>query len=341
MRRKIRWAKLLSALVVVATVLGAIRGQEQFRLATLLGLDEYFYVPEDNPLTPQKIELGRRLFFDTRLSADHTISCASCHKPELAFSDGLTISTGAGNRKGPRHTPALVNLVYATSFFWDGRVATLEEQVLHPIQNPVEMNLTLEELNARLKADASYLAEFRQAFADRLDANDDGINSNNIARALASFIRTLRFGNSPFDRFQNGDTVALSAEARRGLNLFRGKANCVACHVGPNFTDNQFHNTGVAVKSGDYGRYGVTGMEKDRGAFKTSTLREVARTAPYMHNGSIATLEEVIEFYDRGGNRNPNLDPEIRRLRLTEDEKAELLTFLKLLTGASPLTDSP
>lgn len=334
--KAIRWICWLIAFTFVCWHAIA---QEQSRLSTPLGLDEYFQIPEDNPLTPERIELGRKLFFDPRLSADHTISCASCHKPELAFSDGQTISAGVGNRKGERHTPALVNLAYGKSFFWDGRVATLEEQVLHPIQNPVEMNLTLEELNARLKRDVSYIAEFHRAFTDRLDANDDGVNSNNIVRALASFIRTLRFGNSPFDRFQSGDRTALSAEARRGLNLFRGKANCVACHVGPNFTDGQFHNTGVAVKSGDLGRYAVTGDEKDRGAFKTPTLREVARTAPYMHDGTRATLEEVVEFYNRGGNRNTNLDPELRPLRLTQDEKAALVAFLKSLTGASTLTN--
>jgi cytochrome c peroxidase len=311
------------------------RGQERFRLPTALGLDEYFYVPEDNRLTPEKIELGRRLFFDKLLSADRSIACSSCHKPELAFSDGLTVSVGIGGRKGTRSAPAIINRAYGKSFFWDGRAAALEEQVLHPIQNPIEMNLTLEELTTRLKADANYTEEFLRAFAD-------GVTPINVARVLACFVRTLRSGNSPFDKFQLGDQAALSSEARRGLELFRGKANCVACHVGPNFTDEQFHNTGVAWHDGrfaDDGRYAVTQQEKDRGAFKTPTLREVSRTAPYMHDGSITTLEEVIEYYNRGGNLNPNIDNEVRRFRLTTEEKRALLTFLRSLNGTNAQRD--
>jgi len=316
---------LCSAILMTAAVVD-IRGQEHLRPSTPLGLDEYFYVPEDNPLTQEKVELGRRLFFDKLLSADRSISCASCHKPELAFSDGLTVANGVANRKGTRNSPAIINRAYGKSFFWDGRVETLEEQVLHPIQNSLEMNLTLDELVARLTADSHYLDTFKRAFTD-------GITSANVARALASFVRTLRSGNSPFDRSQNGDQTALSAEARRGLELFRGKANCTACHTGPNFTDEQFHNTGVSWGRGDFGRYRVTSKQKDRGAFKTPTLREIARTAPYMHDGSIATREEVIEYYDRGANANPNLDPELRPLRLTGEEKQALAAFLRALNG--------
>lgn len=319
-------------ILVMAVGLGVALGQEQFRLQTPLGLDEYFSIPEDNPLTPEKIELGRRLFFDKLLSADRSIACASCHKPELAFSDDLTVSIGVSNRKGARNAPAIINRAYGKSFFWDGRAQLLEEQVLGPIQNPLEMNLTLDELAARLKADASYAAAFKRVFAD-------GISSANVARALASFVRTLRSGNTAFDAFQNGNSAALSAEARRGLEIFRGKANCTACHVGPNFTDEQFHNTGVAWRDGrvtDDGRYAVTRQEKDRGAFKTPTLREVVRTAPYMHDGSIATLEEVIDYYDRGGNHNPHLDQELHPLRLAIEEKRALAAFLKALTRALP-----
>jgi cytochrome c peroxidase len=303
---------------------------QQFRLGTPLGLDEYFPVSEDNPLTPQKIELGRRLFFDKLLSSDRSVACASCHKPELAFSDGLTVPIGVTNHRGTRNAPAIINRAYGKSFFWDGRAQTIEEQVLDPIQNPAEMNLPLDELIARLKAEPSYVDAFQQTFSD-------GISAANVSRALASFVRTLRSGNTSFDEFQNGNSAALSAEARRGLQLFRGKANCVACHVGPNFTDEQFHNTGVAWRDGqftDAGRYAVTQQEKDRGAFKTPTLREVSRTAPYMHDGSLATLKEVIEYYDRGGNANPHLDAEIRPLHLTLEEKTYLLAFLNALNGS-------
>jgi cytochrome c peroxidase len=162
----------------------------------------------------------------------------------------------------------------------------------------------------------------------------NGISAPNVARALASFVRSLRSGDAPYDRFEEGDPAALSAEARRGLELFRGKANCTACHIGPNFTDEQFHNTGVSWGKGDLGRYRVTQEEKDRGAFRTPTLREIARTAPYMHDGSLATLADVIEYYDRGGKRNPYLNEALRSLRLTAEEKQDLLAFLKSLTGA-------
>lgn len=319
---------LLCLLIMIAT-LRLAPGQERFRLSTPLGLDEYFFVPEDNPLTPEKIELGRRLFFDKLLSADRTISCASCHKPELAFTDGLVVPVGVGHRQGTRNAPALINRAYGKSFFWDGRAETLENQALQPIQNPVEMNLTLDELTGRLKTDTAYAAEFQRVFGD-------GITSTNVARALASFIRTLRSGDSPFDKFQNGEQAALSPEARRGLELFRGKANCVACHVGPNFTDEQFHNTGISWGKGDLGRYHVTGKEADRGAFKTPSLREVARTAPYMHDGSLATLEAVIEFYNRGGNKNPHLDEEIRPLKLSPQERQDLISFLRTLSNIAP-----
>jgi cytochrome c peroxidase len=314
-------------LFLSAALLAYARGQEPFRIAAPLGLDEYFHIPEDNVLTPEKIELGRRLFFDKRLSSDRSISCSTCHQPELAFSDGRRFSVGVGNRRGVRHAPAIINRAYGRSFFWDGRASSLEEQVLDPIQNPIEMNLTLGTLVAILKEDAEYRRQFKRAFSD-------GVTAANAARALASFARTIRSGNAPVDRFQNGDLGALSEPERRGLGLFRGKANCVACHVGPNFTDEQFHNTGVSWGSGDTGRFSVSGKAEDRGAFKTPTLREVSRTAPYMHDGSLTALEEVIEYYDRGGNQNPRLDRELRPLRLTAEEKGALLSFLRALNGS-------
>ena len=240
---------------------------QQFSLTTPVGLDEYFPVPEDNPLTPQKIELGRRLFSDKLLSSDRTIACASCHQPKLAFGSDLPLPIGLANRQGARHAPAIINRAYGKSFFWDERAQTIEEQVLDPIQSPAEMNLTLDELITRLKAEPNYVKSFQQTFPD-------GITTANVARSLASFVRALRSGNSPFDKFQNGEREALSPEARRGLELFRGKANCVACHVGPNFTDEQFHNTGVDWRDGrfaDDGRYAVTKQERDRGAFKMPT----------------------------------------------------------------------
>jgi cytochrome c peroxidase len=220
-------------------------------------------------------------------------------------------------RKGRRNAPALINRGYGRSFFWDGRIATLEEQVLKPIQDPNEMDLTLAEAGSRVKLDES-----------------------TIARALASYVRSILSGDSRFDRFINGDRRALTPEQQLGLQIFRGKGNCTACHVGPNLTDERFHNTGIAWRDGkltDPGRFAVTGKDEDHGAFKPPTLREVSRTAPYMHDGSLATLEDVIDFYDRGCRPNPNLDPEVRPLRLSAAEKQSLVVFLRALSGR--LTD--
>lgn len=283
-------------------------------LAIPLGLDLYMPVPEDNPVTAERIDRGRELFFDTRLSRDRTIACASCHDPERAFSDGRPVAIGVFNRVGRRSAPALVNRGYGRSFFWDGRAATLEDQVLQPIQDPNEMDMTLPEVSARV-----------------------GIPIEEVSRSLASFVRSLLSGDSPFDRFINGDRSALTTEQQSGLQLFRGKANCTACHVGPTFSDERFHNTGVAWRSGrllDEGRSAVTGRVDDRGAFKTPTLREVARTAPYMHDGSVLTLSDVVEFYDKGGSTNAGLDPELRPLHLTAVEKDAIVSFLHALNGA-------
>jgi len=303
--------------------------QQRYRPPTPLGMDEYYPVPESNELTAAKVALGRRLFFDRGLSVDRSIACASCHRPDRAFSDTVALSPGARGRHTLRNTPSILNRAYGRSFFRDGRSPTLEATVLRPITNPNEMGLELSEALSRLRSDRTYVASFGEVFAD-------GITRPNLARALASYVRTLRAGDAPFDRYIDGDRNALSEEAETGFRLFAGKAGCVACHLAPTFSDEKLHNTGVFVESGDPGRYGVTGDEADRGAFKTPTLRNVSLTAPYMHDGSLATLEEVIEFYDRGGNPNPNRDPEIRALRLTEQEKGQLLAFLEALTGVVP-----
>ncbi|MBI4902760.1 MAG: cytochrome-c peroxidase [Acidobacteria bacterium] len=268
-----------------------------------LGLDLYLPAPEDNPLTAEKIELGRRLFFDRRLSRDGSTSCSTCHDPERAFSDDRAVAVGVFGRKGRRNSPALINRGYGRLFFWDGRVSTLEDQVLKPIEDPNEMDLPLAEAAARVS-----------------------LTPTEISHALASFVRSILSGDSPYDRFVNGVRTALSADQQAGLQIFRGKANCTACHVGPNFTDERLHNTGIAWCDGK-----LTDTGAGQGNFKTPTLREVALTAPYMHDGSLATLEEVIEYYDRGGNRNPQLDPELRPLHLTAGEKRQLLDFLHSL----------
>jgi cytochrome c peroxidase len=278
-----------------------------------LGLDIYMPVPAANPLTPAGIELGRKLFFDTDLSRDRSVACATCHDPKRAFSDGRRLARGVGGAEGTRNAPALINRGYGRSFFWDGRAGTLEQQALEPIFNPLEMALSPAELEQRMKLPAS-----------------------EIAAALASYVRTLRSGASRFDRFSSGQADALSALEKAGLEVFRGKGHCVTCHVGPNFTDEEFHNTGVAWRDGNWtdpGRFAVSGAEQDRGAFKTPTLRDLVLTAPYMHDGSFATLEEVVDFYSEGGRRAPNLDAEIRARRFSADEKLALVAFLRALRG--------
>ena len=271
-----------------------------------LGLDLYVPVPEDNPLTAEKVALGRRLFRDPRLSRDGTIACTSCHDPARAFTDGRSVAVGVSGRQGRRNVPTLVNRAWGRLFFWDGRVRTLEEQVLRPIEDRNEMDLPARDAAARM-----------------------GISTSELSQALAGYVRSIMSGDSPYDRFNAGDRNALNDEQHTGLNIFRGKGNCVRCHVGPTFSDESLHNTGVAWRDGRLADEG--GGE---GTFKTPTLREIARTAPYMHDGSLDSLQQVVEFYDRGGNTNPTLDPEIRPLRLTEGEKRALVAFLSSLTGA-------
>jgi cytochrome c peroxidase len=270
-----------------------------------LGLDLYLPVPDANPLTAEKVALGRQLFSDARLSRDDSVSCATCHHPDRAFSDALPTSVGILGRTGRRNAPALINRGYGRIFFWDGRATTLEAQVLMPIADPNEMGFTPEDAAARV-----------------------GLTTGELAQALASYVRSILSGNSPFDRFVNGDRTALSAEAQRGLQLFRGKGNCTACHVGPNFTDEKLHDTGIAWRNGARFDAGA-----GNGTFKTPTLREVARTSPFMHDGSLATLEAVIDFYDQGGHPNPYLDVEIRPIHFTSEDKHDLAAFLDALTG--------
>ena len=278
-----------------------------------LGLDIYMPVPASNPLTREKLLMGRMLFFDKRLSSDGTLACASCHDPNRAFSDGRAVARGFKGAEGARNAPALINRGYGRFFFWDGRSDSLEKQVLQPIFNPIELSLTESELVRRT-----------------------GMKVSDISAALASYVRTIRSGDSRFDRYAAGRRNSLNALEKAGLQLFRGKGGCSGCHIGPNFTDERFHNTGVAYRDGlllDEGRFVVSADPRNHGAFKTPTLREIARTAPYMHDGSLATLEDVVEFYSEGGRPNPNLDPEIRPRRFNSGEKLALVAFLKTLSG--------
>lgn len=287
-----------------------------------LGLPPLKY-PADNPMTAAKVALGRQLYFDPRLSEDEKVSCASCHDPTKGWTSGAQFSTGVGGQLGGRNGPTILNTAYQQFQFWDGRVATLEEQALGTIQNPAEMNIQLDELERKLNKIEGYREQFRKIFGT-------DVTRENIAKSLAAFERTVLSGDAPYDRFQAGDKKALSDSAQRGFELFTGKARCSTCHSGPNFTDNAFHNVGIGMDrpEPDTGRRVHSKIKGDHGSFKTPTLREVTRTAPYMHNGSIKSLEDVVEHYNRGGVPNPHLDEEIRPLNLTKEEKADLVRFL-------------
>lgn len=291
-------------------------------------------VPHDNALTPARIELGQKLFFDPRLSGSQWISCASCHNPGLGWSDGLPTAIGDGMKTLPRATPTIVNAAFNKIQMWDGRARTLEEQALGPIVADGEMRQSMPILLTRLNAIPGYVDLFARAYPG------EGVNEKTLGKALASFERTVISRNAPFDRWIGGDRNAIGPAAKRGFALFEGKANCVACHQGYNFVDDGFHNIGLKPTPGqteDLGRYTQRKVNMLKGAFKTPTLREIALTAPYMHNGMYTTLEEVVDHYNRGGDVKDNLDPNIEPLNLSREEQADLVEFMKTLTGA-PIT---
>lgn len=283
--------------------------------------------PEDpqNPATPAKVELGRQLFEDTRLSGDQSLSCESCHPAEMGYAEAVPFSAGAEGQPMPRHTPTLLNAAYSRFINWDGKFASTAQLVPAVLANPRNMNMQDEAvLVARLESVAEYRAQFREVFG--------GPPSNQrVAQALDAYVRTLTTPNSPFDRYAAGDKRALTDAQKRGLTLFVGKAECTLCHRGPNFADDQFHALGI--RGDDPGRFKVTGAEADRYAFKTPTLRNVELTAPYMHDGSLPTLRDVIDFYDAGGGAQQPKSVLLRRLNLTAREKADLVAFLESLTG--------
>ena len=286
-------------------------------------------VPADNPVTDAKAALGKALYFDKRLSRDGTVSCATCHDPSKGWTDRAPVSTGIKGQKGGRSAPTVLNSAYMETQFWDGRAKSLEEQAKGPIQNPIEMGFTHEACVAQLKSIKGYAPLFKAAFGD------EGVDIDRVAKAIATFERTVLTGNAPYDKWQAGDKKAMSASAARGFNLFHAKANCAICHDGFNFSNSDFHNLGVgmAAKTPDLGRYEQTKEEKDKGSFKTPTLRNLKDTAPYMHDGSQATLREVVDFYNKGGEKNPQLDGRIKPLGLTAAEIDDLLAFLGALNG--------
>lgn len=285
--------------------------------------------PRENPTTPEKVALGRLLFFDPRLSGDNTMSCAACHRLDKAFGDGLPRANGAGGKTLTRNTPSLLNVGFCSTYFWDGRANSLEEQALLPIQAVDEMNQDLGELEKELNAVPAYVKQFQAVFGTN-------VTRDGIAKALAAFQRTLVTGPSPYDRYLSGEQDALSDEAKRGMALFFGDADCVRCHSGPLLTDGKFYRLGV---SGDKGRGPVSGNKEDDYKFRTPSLRNVARTGPYMHNGRYATLDDVVYFYFRGV---PNYAPDGLPLDVESlqgvpfTEMSDLVAFLQALTGQEP-----
>jgi cytochrome c peroxidase len=302
-----------------------------FRLPLALTLWSALSTAPLQPLRPPdalssgdpRIELGRRLFFDTRLSGDGKLSCATCHDPRKRFSDGRVVALGRNQVRLKRNSPALLNLEARGPYLWDGRAATLEEQALLPLMDPNEMAKDLPALERELAADPEYVARFQKAFGSL------GVTRVTIARALAAFERTLVSAGSRYDRYLEGDTSALTEEEVRGMRVFSGKGECTTCHGGPLLTDNGFHNVGVA--GDDPGRPEAGAVP--RATFKTPSLRDVARTAPYFHDGSAATLEEVIEHYANGGDPRARGTHDIHPLDLTASEKRELAAFLRSLDG--------
>jgi cytochrome c peroxidase len=316
-------------------------------------------VPADNPVTAAKVELGKQLYFDVRLSKDDTISCATCHDPRTGFAEPKPVSEGVGHAKGARNAPTVLNAAFLREQFWDGRAATLEAQAVLPIINPVEMGMADHPaVEARFGELMEYAPLFEKAFGDRQ------ISITRIGQAIASFERTILSLDAPIDRFLAGDANAIPESAKRGWQLYNNKARCNTCHahtsVFPLFTDEKYHNIGVAAKAVDFealarkveshpedlsalahepslnqlGRFLVTKQRQDMGAFKTPQLRNIALTAPYMHDGSEATLRDVVEFYDRGGNPNPWIDGGMRPLALTEQEKADLVALMETFTSS-------
>jgi len=332
---------------------------------------EAIYIPENNPLTKAKIELGRQLYFDRRLSANNEVSCADCHHPQFGYAKDTQFGVGIKGQTGNRNSPVAFNRIISKAQFWDGRAGSLEEQAVGPIANPIEMGFTHEKAVALLNQIPGYKMQFVKVFGHNPTIDD-------VGKAIASFERTLVTGESPYDTYERlrrfeesfaadledldalkedneelynryaelkkaAEGNPMSESAKRGRDLFFStKSNCSACHVGVNFADELYHNLGVGMdkKEPDVGRFAVTKEKKDMGAFKTPTLRNIASTGPYMHDGSQKTLLEVVEWYAKGGHPNPNLSDKIQKLDLTQQDKQDLVAFMEALTGPLPKVES-
>ena len=317
-------------------------------------------------MTRAKIELGRQLYFDTRLSADSTVSCASCHHPDHGYAFDSQFGVGIDGQEGGRNSPVAFNRIFSEAQFWDGRAATLEDQAVGPIANPIEMGNTHNTAVDTIAKIPGYKMQFEAIF-------DDGVNIDNVGKAIATFERTLITGPAPYDYYEPlrsfekryaedledlealkedepriyeryvelkeaSDAHPMTDSAKRGRELFFGKAKCTDCHAGANFTDEAYHNLGIGMMADepDVGRFAVTKKEEDTGAFKTPTCRNVTQTGPYMHDGSVKTLLEVVQWYNKGGHPNPYLSKKVVKLNLTEQEEQDVVAFMEALTGEFP-----
>lgn len=352
----------------VKSWLSKSENHETLKVQLPMGLDKGaagIVIPEDNPLTRAKIELGRQLYFDPRLSRDGTVSCASCHHPDKGYAFDTQFGVGVKGQEGGRNSPVSYNRILSGPQFWDGRADSLEAQAVGPIANPIEMGFTHDECVERLETIEGYRIQFEKIFPD------SGVTIDNVGKAIASFERVVVTGPSPADYYEpvllvesqfpelvkdleafeeedpdsfdfymeaveNSEKNPMSEAAIRGRKLFFDKrSNCSTCHTGANFSDEQYHNLGVGMdtEKPDLGRFDQTKEDKDRGAFKTPTIRNVALTAPYMHDGSQKTLEEVVEWYAKGGHANDHLSDKVKKLDLTDQEKSDLVAYMKALTG--------
>ncbi len=324
---RVRQLVIPSLTLLAVTVLSCVVSQAQTKVdKKAFTFPKSVPAPADNKVTPARVQLGEMLFFDPRLSGSNWISCATCHNPALGWSDGLPTAIGNGMSVLKRSTPPIVNSAFNRLQMWDGRFSSLEEQALGPMQAPGEMNGSMDDILTKLKSMPGYVEAFEKAYPG------EGVTKSTLAKAVASFERTVVSKDSPFDAWVHGNQKAVSVSAKRGYDLFVGKASCVACHAGPTFTDDGFHNIGLK-DNGDEGRYAKVPIKVMKGAFKTPTLRDIALHPPYMHNGEYRTLEAVVDHYDRGGDDKANLDPNIKPLDLTDQEKKDLVQFLRTLSG--------
>lgn len=295
-------------------------------------------IPADNPMTVEKVELGKMLFFDKRLSKDKDISCATCHLPEHGYAEPHAVSTGHKGQKGNRNANPVINSQYATALFWDGRAVSLEDQAGGPVENPIEMGQDMNVVTKLLADVPEYKKRFMEVFGE-------APTKDNITKAIAAFERTLLEGNSPFDKFQAGDANAISEDAKKGWELFNQKL-CSTCHTPPVFSNWGFYNSGVGTDkpNPDIGRMEITKLPSDKSAFRVPSLRGVEKTGPYFHDGSVESLEEAVRFMANGGKDNPNLHPLFRALKAqktTDQEIQQLVAFLKSLTGEHPVVKEP